>query len=379
MSLNELIPSPPDWRLDWQAFDDRFEWIRAMQGCPQSPIHHAEGEVWIHVRMVCESLAAMPEWRALAEPDRALVFTAALLHDVAKPVCTRTEEGRITSRGHSARGAHMARRILWELAVDVPEREQVCAMVRYHQYPYYLIERSDAVRSVLRMSQTARCDLLAMLARADVLGRICQDQQNLLTKIDLFAELAREQSCLIEPWHFPSPLSRFEYFRSETRDPHYQAHDSFTSETILMSGLPGSGKDSWIKAHAANLPMISLDEIREEIGAPPAGNQGEVIHLAKDRARAFLRQNKDFVWNATNLTHEHRSQLVDLFTGYQARARIVHVEAPYSAIFDRNRQRHRVVPEEALNQMIDRWEIPNPAEAPVVEWWTNADSWQKRL
>ena len=370
----ELIPSPPDWRVDWPALTNRFEWIRAMKECPQSPIHHAEGDVWIHAKMVCESLVALPEWRELPDHDRELMFTAALLHDVAKPACTRTEDGRITSRGHSSRGALMARRILWELAMDVHTREHVCALVRYHQYPYYLIHRSDALRSILRISQSVRCDFLAMLARADVMGRICDDQQALLTKIDFFADFAREHSCLTQPSPFPSPLSRFEYFRSETRDPHYDAHDNFKSETILMSGLPGSGKDSWIKTYAPNLPMISLDEIRAEIGAPPTGNQGEVVHLAKERARALLRENRDFVWNATNLTHEMRGQLVDLFTAYHSRVRIVHVEAPYSALFERNRNRPRTVPEDALNKMIDHWELPDPTEAPKVEWWTNAES-----
>ena len=271
----------------------------------------------------------------------------------------------------------MARRILWELAADPLRRELICALVRYHQYPYSLSDRPDALRSVLRISQTARCDLLAMLAKADVLGRVCQEQRTLLTKVDFFGDFARDQSCLTRPWPFPSALSRFEYFRSETRDPHHEAHDSFKSETILMSGLPGAGKDSWIASHAANLPMISLDQIREEIGAPPSGNQGEVVQLAKERAYAHLRQNRNFVWNATNLTHQMRFQLVDLFNAYNSRVRIVHVEAPFPALFERNRNRARVVPEEAMDQMLERWEVPEPTEASIVEWWQNAESWQK--
>ena len=33
---------------DLQAFD----WVRALASCPQDPIHHAEGDVWIHTRMI---------------------------------------------------------------------------------------------------------------------------------------------------------------------------------------------------------------------------------------------------------------------------------------------------------------------------------------
>jgi hypothetical protein len=85
-----------------------------MRGCAQDAVFHAEGDVWIHTRMVCEAMAALPVWCALPEGDRQVVFAAAVLHDQAKPSCTREENGRITSRGHSVRGAINARRILWE-------------------------------------------------------------------------------------------------------------------------------------------------------------------------------------------------------------------------------------------------------------------------
>jgi len=75
-----------------------------MRGCAQDAVFHAEGDVWIHTRMVCEAMAALPVWRALPEGDRQVVFAAAVLHDQAKPSCTREENGRITSRGHSVRG-----------------------------------------------------------------------------------------------------------------------------------------------------------------------------------------------------------------------------------------------------------------------------------
>lgn len=373
------IPSPPGWHVDWQALHEQFEWIRAMKGCPQDPVYHAEGDVWIHVRMVCESLAALEEWRLLPESGRDLLFAAALLHDVAKPSCTRMEDGRITSRGHSQRGAIQARQILWQHGADLGMREQICALVRFHQTPFHLIDREEAPRTLRRISQLVRCDHLAILARADAQGRRCQDQDGLLTKVELFEELCREQGCFDRPWPFPSALSRFEYFRREGRDPYYHAHDESRCEAILMSGLPGSGKDSWIRAHAADWNVISLDDIREEADAEPAGNQGAVIQAAKERARVFLRQGMGFVWNATNLNRELRSQLVDFFAAYRARVRIVYVEAPHDEQFGRNQNRTRAVPHRAIERMMGRWEVPDVSEAPAVEWWENGESWTRRL
>ena len=117
-SIFPHTPEPVDWRLDWEEIDRSFDWIRRMKGCHQDPSNHAEGDVWIHTRMVCESMVADGEWRALSDGERETLFAAALLHDVAKPRCTRLEDGRITSRGHSRRGEIMAREILWRL--DVP-------------------------------------------------------------------------------------------------------------------------------------------------------------------------------------------------------------------------------------------------------------------
>lgn len=371
-------PALPDFQVNWQVLDEQFEWIRAMKDCLQDPGFHAEGDVWIHVRMVCEALANLKSWRDLSDADRELLFAAALLHDVAKPLCTRYEEGRITSRGHSQRGAIQARRILWESGADFEAREQVCALVRYHQAPFYLINRTDSLRMAFLISQTARCDLLTLLAKGDALGRKCKDQAELLDRIDLFREFCGEQQCLDHPRAFASSLSRFQYFRTEGRDPSYQAHDESKCEVILMSGLPGAGKDTWIRGHAAHLPHISLDAIRQEIGAEPSGSQGAVIQIARERARVLLRRGEGFVWNATNLSREIRSQLIDLFTAYQARTRIVYVETAHDRLFIQNQERPKVVPVSAIERMIGRWEIPDPIEAPCVEFWENGEAWIRR-
>jgi hypothetical protein len=39
----DLMPSAPDWRLDWDAVDAAYPWIRALRGAPHDPVHHKEG------------------------------------------------------------------------------------------------------------------------------------------------------------------------------------------------------------------------------------------------------------------------------------------------------------------------------------------------
>ena len=362
-------PAPPDWRVDWDSYDREYPWIRRLAGCPQDPIFHAEGDVWIHTRMVCEELAAVPAWRDLPDGDRRVLFAAALLHDSAKPDCTRTEpDGRISSRGHSRRGAILARRILWRLGVPFALREQVAALVRWHQAPYYLIDRDDAQRRAVEISQTTRCDRLAVLAGADVRGRICEDKDRLLTNIALFTEYCREEGCLSAPRPFASDHARFLYFHQEGRRPDSAAHEDFRCEVVLMSGLPGAGKDHWVRRHLPDRPVVSLDALREELAVAPADEQGEVLNAAREQARAHLRAGRSFVWNATNLSRLVRGECVRLFAAYQARVRIVYIEAPADRLFEQNRRRPVPVPEAVLERLLDRWEVPDRTEAHQVDW-----------
>src|SRR6185295_6628978 len=108
------------------------------------------------------------------------------------------------------------------------------------------------------------------------------------------------------------------YFRTEGRDPNYLAYDATRSQVVVLSGLPGAGKDTWIAQHAADLPQISLDAIREELRIPPAAAQGAVVQAARERARGFLRAGAGFIWNATNISREIRSQVVELLAAYHA-------------------------------------------------------------
>jgi predicted kinase len=367
--LVPLFPRPPDWAVDWPGLVTDYPFLADLAGCPQDPIFHAEGDVATHVRMVCEALAALPAWRDLPASDRQTVFAAALLHDVAKPVCTRTEpDGRITSRGHSRRGSIMARRLLWHRAWPFAMREMVAALVRYHQVPYHLLDHGDPARRAAEVSQTARCDLLTILAEADVRGRICRDQNRLLDAVALFAEFCREQDCWTAARRFPSDHSRFLYFRDEKRSADVLAHEDFRTEVVLMSGLPGSGKNHWVTAHLPDWPVVSLDALREELDVKPTDTQGTVLNAARQQAREYLRAGRPFVWNATNLSRLVRNECIRLFADYHARVRIVYVEVSEQRLQLQNRKRAKMVPTRVIERMLDRWEVPDRTEAHEVSY-----------
>ncbi len=361
--FHAVVPQAPSWRLDWQDLHDAFGWIRALSGVPQDPVFHAEGDVWIHTRLVCEALVEDPEWRALPEPRRALIFWGALLHDVAKPACTLVgADGRVTAPGHSRRGQIMARRLLWQLGVPPAEREFVCHLVTHHQVPFFLLEREHPQRLAFTVSLQTECRALSLLTRADARGRDCPDKAHLLENIELFQEYCRENACFEGPRRFPSDHSRFLYFRKPGRSPDYLAFDDTRSTVVLMSGLPASGKDHWIERNSGDMRVISLDALRSEMQTEADAHQGPVVARAREQARAALGHSENFVWNATSLSRQIRAQCIDLFAAYNARIKIVCVETTPDDLTARNRARPDPVPAKALDRMFDRWECPDLTE-----------------
>lgn len=353
--------SPP-----WETLQS-LDWVQAMAACPQDPEYHREGNVWVHTQMVLDALLRMPMWRALPEEAQRAVYLGCLLHDVGKPSTTKVESGRITSRGHSRRGEHIARRLLYEQGIPFTLREQVCALVRYHQLPFYLIDREDAQRLAIEISMVGRCDLLALVAEADIRGRVCNDLQSILDKIELFTEFCRENSCLNTPYSFPSKHTKYTYFRDTRRQPAVEVYDDTRLEAIVLAGLPGVGKSTLVHRRYPELPEISLDAIRKEIGVRSGENQGPVVQRAKEKAKEYLRRGEPFVWNATNLRQQFRENLLSLLADYKARIRIVYVETPLPKLLEQNRSREAVVPERIIYRMIEQLDLPSAIEAHSLE------------
>lgn len=357
-------PTPPDWQVPWAELRAQWPWIEAMHACPQDPEWHAEGDVGVHTEMVLRALVQLPGFRALPPDQRWIVWLAALLHDVAKPRVTRTDpDGRITSRGHSSAGAIQARGLLWRLGVPFDVREAVCALVRSHQVPFFLIDRDGARGQAIRLSQVLRCDHLALVALADALGRHAADKQRLIDNVELFSLLCEEHGCSSTPWTFASDHARVLCGVDPVRDPLAPALPEPEFTVTVMSGLPASGKDTWLRTHAPGLPQVCLDDLREEMDVDPADNQGRVVQAAREKAKGYLRARIPFAWNATNLSVRRRAPILGLCHAYGARVRIVCTEASPEELAARNQARASPVPKRVIERMIGRWEVPTPLEA----------------
>jgi predicted kinase len=144
--------------------------------------------------------------------------------------------------------------------------------------------------------------------------------------------------------------------------PPSNAKEDYRCTVTVMSGLPGSGKDSWLSRNRGNLPIVSLDDIRVELDIEATGNQGQVIQAARDRSRELLRAGRSFAFNATNLLWQTRKRWIDLCADYGARIEVIYVEPPFATILAQNKRRERPVPEGVVRELAHKCEPPTWTE-----------------
>jgi len=356
---------------NWSSLQ-RYNWVADMHGIPQSPIHHAEGDVAIHTQMVLSELSLLPEYQALSLEARDIIWTAALMHDIEKRSTTRVDEnGDIVSPGHSKKGAQTTNAILYrDFDVAFETRLQIVGLVRNHGLPLWSLEKNDPAKTVIKASLEVNTEWLYILAKADVMGRICSDKTELLERLEFFKELCIEQQCWGKARIFPSKLSRFLYFRKSEQSPDFLPYEDAGSEVIILSGIAGSGKDSFLTRHHPHLAVISLDQLRREhrVDRSDSKGNGRVIQMATEQAKSFLRNGEPFAWNATNITRQMRELLIDQFVVYKAKVQLTYIEVPYLKLLNQNKRREYAIPPAAIEKMIEKLEVPMLWEAHAVHY-----------
>lgn len=356
----------------------RYE--EGLRQTPQSPVYHAEGDVLVHTLMVCDALKGLPEFKELDQLQQHIVYVAALLHDIGKIHTTRFVDDDWHTPHHAPTGSNMVRELLWreyglcgnKELIEI--REAICLLVRYHSYPPVAIERENPQLRLHRMAANGllvpdfSIRLLCLLCKADMLGRECDDQQEVLDKIVLCEELAKEEGCCEGCYPFTSAQTQRAFLAGRDVWKDQKLYDDSWGEVVLMSGLPGTGKDTWIKENVPDLPMISLDDIRRANKISPTEAQGKVANIAREQAKEYLRRQQPFVWNATNITAQMRESLISLFETYHAHVRIVYLETDWQTLLERNRSREYAVPQPVIEEMMGKMTLPEASEARKVVW-----------
>ena len=131
----------------------------------------------------------------------------------------------------------------------------------------------------------------------------------------------------------------------------------------IMCGIPGSGKTYFCKNVLMDHPWrsrvyISSDDIREEIcgDASDQSVNGLVFSIFYQRAREAIIDGSDVILDATHLTKKTRRKCRDQFKDLDCKFIAVQMNTSILDSIYRNKKRDRVVPEYAMNRMIDAYQ-----------------------
>jgi poly(A) polymerase len=175
--------------------------IDAMKGVEQSPDYHPEGDVFTHTMLTLGHLDS---------PTETLAY-GCLLHDVAKPVCIRREEERLTFYGHTEKGAEMTEEVLKRLKRSRATRERVAYLVRNHLR--HLQAPQMRLSTLKRFLGEVGIDELLELTRIDALSsngdlqyyRFCKQKLAELKKEEIHPEPLLRGRDLIAMGFSPGP------------------------------------------------------------------------------------------------------------------------------------------------------------------------------
>ena len=337
-----------------------------MKSTIQDKIYHQEGNVYNHTKMVVNELINLPGFKNLTTQEKHILVITAIFHDIEKRSTTVIEDdGRITSKGHGIKGGKTANYILYK-DFDVPFeiRYQIVQLIKYHSKALWWETAKDPNYYAIKLSLLLNNKHLIILSTADVLGRITNDISRQIETIEFYKELCIENNCYDKPKKFKSNISR-NYYIKNGGYPEIDIFDNTKSNVKILCGIAGSGKDTYIQ-NLKNFKVISLDDIRKEFKSKIGDKKsaGQVIQEAKSRAKEYLRNNIDFIWNATNLTKNNRQQLINIFTPYNPYIEIIYIEKDYKTLIKQNKERieNDLVPLDVIDNMIKKLELPELTE-----------------
>ena len=182
---------------DTDQLDTWFAEIKALIGVEQSPVYHAEGDVYNHTMLVLDKAA---ELRSTAKEPLYFMLSA-LCHDFGKPTTTSVIDGRIRAFMHENVGVDIAHRFITRLTSERALSRYVLNMIKLHMRPNMLAGQNAGEKAYFKLFDEAiePRDLL-LLAKADFYGSVSDSKgEYTQTEEKLIYELCEFEKLMKKP------------------------------------------------------------------------------------------------------------------------------------------------------------------------------------
>lgn len=147
---------------------------------------------------------------------------------------------------------------------------------------------------------------------------------------------------------------------------------------IMVVGLPGSGKSTYIEKYYANFCIHSSDVIREELfgNINNQDNNKQVFATLHKRVKEDLINGKNVVYDATNVGWKRRKAFVQELSNIECHKECILIATPFELCVQRNKNRDRVVPYFVIERMYRNFDIPwyNEGWDSIVITYANTDA-----
>lgn len=362
-----------------------FPLLKEFKNTIQDPIWHAEGDVHIHTDMVLKELYKIFENEGLnfTPEERQILILSALLHDIAKPICTKVVDGRVKASGHEIKGRDYLVFRLLELDLCEESYLQILNLVGKHQRPKLAVIKNLPREEYFQLSNLFSYHLMYWLEIADIRGRVCEDLEEQILYLDEYYQISKK----LDDEDFLDISNNMHLTEYEIKVGDYLKNhgliyslDEASSKlydfkanyphAIILCGISGSGKSTYIKNNFKDYKVISMDNIRAELcgNRRDQSRNSEVALIAKERLKQALRAKEKVVWDATNTRKDFRDQLITLCHRYNALTELHVLLSKESKIRIQNKNREFNVPEEVITRQINKFQFPDRNEAVVVNY-----------
>ena len=129
---------------------------------------------------------------------------------------------------------------------------------------------------------------------------------------------------------------------------------------LMLVGLPGSGKSTYIEKYCENCIVHSSDAIREELSGD-INNQDinkQVFETLHKRIKADLIAGKNTVYDATNISWKRRKAFLQELSNIDCWKDCILMATPFELCVERNNLRERKVPYFVIERMYKNFDIP---------------------